>query len=90
MFVCSRNVEIPNRFYFSPHGIALTIGTKPSDDFAHYVAKRVKGGGCGLLIVSLTVQERGRHFQPSPYPIENIPSFRALADAVDDAGGKLR
>jgi 2,4-dienoyl-CoA reductase-like NADH-dependent reductase (Old Yellow Enzyme family) len=81
-------IEIPNRFYFSPHGLALTVGTKPSDDLVHYKAARVKGG-CGLVIVSLTVHDRGRHFQPSPYPRENIPSFRALADAVHDAGGKI-
>jgi len=82
-------VEIANRFYFSPHGVALTVGTKPSDDFVHYNAARVRGGGCGLVIVSLVVHERGRHFQASPYPEENIAAFRALADAVHEAGGKM-
>jgi 2,4-dienoyl-CoA reductase-like NADH-dependent reductase (Old Yellow Enzyme family)/pyruvate/2-oxoglutarate dehydrogenase complex dihydrolipoamide dehydrogenase (E3) component len=82
-------VEVPNRFYFSPHGVALSVGTKPSDDFVHYKAARVRGGGCGLVIVSLVVHERGRFFQPSPYPEENIAAFRAVADAIHDAGGKI-
>jgi 2,4-dienoyl-CoA reductase-like NADH-dependent reductase (Old Yellow Enzyme family) len=82
-------VEIPNRFYFSPHGLALTIGSAPSPDLVAYNAARVRDGGCGLVITSMTVHDRGRHFQPSPYPEENIPAFRALADAVHDAGGKL-
>ena len=59
-------VEIPNRFYFSPHGVALTVGTQPSDDYASYNAERVKGGGCGLVISSLVVHPRGRFFQPPP------------------------
>lgn len=81
--------EISNRFYFSPHGVALTIGTQPTDDYVRYNVERVKGGGCGLVIVSLVVHPRGRFFQASPYPQENIPSFRATADAVHEAGGKL-
>jgi 2,4-dienoyl-CoA reductase-like NADH-dependent reductase (Old Yellow Enzyme family)/thioredoxin reductase len=82
-------VEIPNRFYFSPHGLPLTIGTKPSNDLVHYKVARVKDGGCGLVVVSMTVHDRGRHFQPSPYPKENVPSFRALADAIHEAGGRI-
>jgi dimethylamine/trimethylamine dehydrogenase len=82
-------VDIPNRFYFSPHGVSLTLGTGPTDDFVHYKTARVRGGGCGLVVVSMTAHERGRHFQPSPYPKESIPAFRALADAVHEAGGKI-
>jgi 2,4-dienoyl-CoA reductase-like NADH-dependent reductase (Old Yellow Enzyme family)/thioredoxin reductase len=82
-------IEIPNRFYFSPHGTALTVGTKPSDDFTAYNVARVKGGGCGLVIASLVVHDRGVIYQPSPYPKENIPSFRAMAEAVHAAGGKI-
>lgn len=81
-------VEIPNRFYFSPHGVALSVGTKPSDDFVHYNAERVRGG-CGLIVSSLVVHERGRIFQPSPHPKENIPAFRAMAESVHEAGGKI-
>lgn len=82
-------VELRNRFYFSPHGTALTVGTKPSDDYSHYNAARVRDGGCGLVIASAVVHDRGVIYQPSPYPRENIPSFRAMADAVHAAGGKI-
>ena len=40
-------------------------------------------------MVDRAVHERGRVFQPSPYLKENIPSFRAMADAVHKAGGKI-
>jgi len=82
-------VEIPNRFYFSPHGVGLALATKPARDFPFYSAARVQGGGCGLVINSLTVTERGAAIQSSPYPEENVPSFRAMANAVHDAGGKI-
>ena len=82
-------VKVPNRFYFSPHGTALTVGTQPSEDFCFYNAERVKNNGCGLVIASLVVHDRGVIYQPSPYPEENIPSFKAMADAVHEAGGKI-
>src|ERR1700757_592599 len=82
-------VEIDNRFYFAPHGVGLTVGTQPSSDFPAYSAERVRNGGCGLVINSLTVQNRGTAFQASPYPDANIPAFTAMADAVHDAGGKI-
>ena len=82
-------VEVRNRFYFSPHGTALTVGTQPSEDFSFYNVERVKNEGCGLVIASLVVHDRGVIYQPSPYPEENIPSFRAMADAVHEAGGKI-
>ncbi len=82
-------VEIPNRFYFSPNASALSVGTKPSRDLAHYLSARVKEGGCGLVIPSMTAHPRGRNLQSSPFPRENIPSFRAMADAVHEAGGKI-
>jgi 2,4-dienoyl-CoA reductase-like NADH-dependent reductase (Old Yellow Enzyme family) len=81
--------ELPNRFYFSPHGLALTVGTKPSNDLVAYAVERVKGGGCGLVIVSCTVHDRGRHYQPCPYPRENVAAFRALAEAVHEVGGRI-
>jgi hypothetical protein len=49
----------------------------------------VRGGGCGLVIVALAAHERGRTRQPSPHPPENIGAFRALADAIHEAGGKI-
>ena len=82
-------VELPNRYYFSPHGVALTVGSKPSNDLVAYAVERVRDGGCGLVILSCTVHERGRHYQPCPYPPENVPAFRALAEAVHAAGGKI-
>lgn len=82
-------VEVPNRFYFSPHGVGLTVGTKPSFDFPYYSAERVRDGGCGLVVNSLTVHCRGTHFQASPFLEENTAAFAAMADSVHDAGGKL-
>jgi 2,4-dienoyl-CoA reductase-like NADH-dependent reductase (Old Yellow Enzyme family)/thioredoxin reductase len=82
-------VQVPNRFYFAPHGVALTIGSAPSEDFVLYNTARVAGGGCGLVVTSMTVHDRGRHFQPSPYPQANIPAFRAMADGIHRAGGKF-
>ncbi|MBO0729682.1 MAG: FAD-dependent oxidoreductase [Acidimicrobiaceae bacterium] len=82
-------VEIPNRFFFSPHGVGLTVGTRPSFDFPYYSAERVKGGGCGLVVNSLTVHDRGTAFQATPYREESVPAFSAMAESVHDAGGKI-
>jgi len=49
----------------------------------------VRDNGCGLVICSMTASERGRNTQPSPYLEENIPAFRALADGIHAAGGKI-
>ena len=82
-------VEVGNRYYFSPHGVPLTHGCGPSTDLVAYCTERVKGGGAGLVIVSCTAHQRGRHYQPCPYPPEAVPAFRALADAVHASGGKI-
>jgi 2,4-dienoyl-CoA reductase-like NADH-dependent reductase (Old Yellow Enzyme family)/thioredoxin reductase len=82
-------VEIPTRFFFAPHGSALSAGTKPADDLVAYSAERVRGGGCGLVIVAMVLHERGRTRQPSPHPPENIAAFRVLTDAIHEAGGKI-
>jgi 2,4-dienoyl-CoA reductase-like NADH-dependent reductase (Old Yellow Enzyme family) len=82
-------VEIPTRFFFAPHGSALSAGTKPSDDLVAYSAARVKDGGCGLVIVAMVAHERGRTRQPSPHPPENIAAFRVFTDAIHAAGGKI-
>jgi 2,4-dienoyl-CoA reductase-like NADH-dependent reductase (Old Yellow Enzyme family) len=82
-------VEIPTRFFFAPHGSALSAGTKPSDDLVAYSAERVKGGGCGLVIIAMVAHERGRTRQPSPHPPENIAAFRVFTDAIHAAGGKI-
>jgi 2,4-dienoyl-CoA reductase-like NADH-dependent reductase (Old Yellow Enzyme family)/thioredoxin reductase len=82
-------VELPNRYFFAPHGSALSAGTKPADDLVAYSAERVRGGGCGLVMVALAMHERGRTRQPSPHLAENIPAFRVLTDAIHEAGGKI-
>jgi 2,4-dienoyl-CoA reductase-like NADH-dependent reductase (Old Yellow Enzyme family) len=82
-------VELPNRYYFSPHGVPLTVGCAPSNDLVAYCTERVRDGGAGLVILSCTAHQRGRHYQPCPYPAEAVPGFRALADAVHAAGGKI-
>ena len=82
-------VEIPNRYYFAPHGLPFTVGCGPSNDLVAYTTARVKDGGCGLVILSCTVHDRGRHYQPCPYPAESVGAFRALADAIHEAGGRV-
>ncbi|MEZ5736772.1 MAG: FAD-dependent oxidoreductase [Novosphingobium sp.] len=82
-------VEIPTRFFFAPHGSSLTIGTKPTDDLAAYSSERVRGGGCGLVFIPVVVHERGRTRQPIARQAENIPAFRAYADTIHQAGGKV-
>ena len=81
-------VEVPNRFYFSPHGLPLTIGNEPSSDFVAYNLERVKGG-TGLIVSSVTAHPRAASFQPSPYSDHTIPSFRVASDAIHEAGGKF-
>jgi len=82
-------VELPTRFFFAPHGSSLSAGTKPADDLVAYSAERVKGGGCGLVIVALVAHERGRTRQPSPHPPENVAAFRVMTDVIHEAGGKI-
>ena len=36
-------VELPNRYYFSPHGLPLTVGCSPSTDLVSYCTERVGG-----------------------------------------------
>lgn len=82
-------VEIPTRYFFAPHGSALSAGSKPLDDLVAYSAERVRGGGCGLVVVALAIHERGRTRQPSPHPPENIAAFRAMTEGIHQAGGKI-
>jgi len=82
-------VQLPNRYYFSPHGLPLTVGCSPSSDLVAYCTERVRDGGCGLVILSCTVHDRGRTYQPCPYPTHAIGAFRALAQAVHSAGGRI-
>jgi len=82
-------VELPTRYFFAPHGSALSAGSKPLDDLTAYSAERVRGGGCGLVVVALAIHERGRTRQPSPHPPENVAAFRAMTDTIHAAGGKI-
>jgi 2,4-dienoyl-CoA reductase-like NADH-dependent reductase (Old Yellow Enzyme family) len=82
-------VELPNRFYFGPHGNQMTAGTAPSRDYAYYVAERARNGGAGLIVTAHTLHERSRQFQSTAYTEANVPSFRAMADAVHEAGSKI-
>lgn len=82
-------VEVPNRYYFAPHGSGLVAGTKPLDDLIAYSVERVRGGGCGMVVLALALHERGRTQQPCPHPVENIAAFRAYADALHEAGAKV-
>ena len=80
-------VTVPTRFFFAPHGSALTVGSKPADDLAAYSAERVRGGGCGMVVIPVALHERARTRQPSPNLAENVAAFRAYADAIHAAGG---
>lgn len=82
-------IEVPNRFYSSPHATPLvTARGGPTQDYVDYNLERTKGG-VGLLIVSMSALERSRFVQPSSYPKANIAGFRAFSDAVHKAGGKV-
>ena len=80
-------ITVPTRFFFAPHGSALTVGSKPADDLIAYSAARVEGGGCGMVVIPVVTQERARTRQPSPYPAGNVAAFKAYADAIHTAGG---
>ena len=80
-------MTVPTRFFFAPHGSALTVGSKPADDLIAYSAERVRDGGCGMVVIPVVTQERARTRQPSPFPPGNVGAFRTYADAIHAAGG---
>jgi 2,4-dienoyl-CoA reductase-like NADH-dependent reductase (Old Yellow Enzyme family) len=73
-------VEVSNRFYFSPHGIPLQVGDDPSADAAYYLAERAADGGCGLVMHALRLR---------PVSRKTIPSFTAVSSMVHEAGAKI-
>lgn len=81
-------MEVPTRFFFAPHGSALTVGAFPSDDLVAYSAERVRGGGCGMVVIPVVAHDRARTRQPSPHDPRAIGPFRAYADAIHAAGGR--
>jgi 2,4-dienoyl-CoA reductase-like NADH-dependent reductase (Old Yellow Enzyme family) len=80
-------VEMKNRFYFSPHGTAMTAASSPSDDFAFYYGERALGG-VALGIQSLAVGHR-QIARVSPQDASRIDSFGAVADMMHAHGAKL-
>ena len=74
-------VELPNRFYSSPHAVPMNILGKPTDDFIHYNVARTRGG-CGLLILSMAAHGRVRSVWPNIGPAEHVAAFRALTALV--------
>jgi 2,4-dienoyl-CoA reductase-like NADH-dependent reductase (Old Yellow Enzyme family) len=81
-------VELRNRFYSSPHAVPLTLLGQPTDDYIHYNVARAKGG-CGLIVLSLAAHNRIRSLWPNIGIGEHLGAFRALTDAVHDAGAKV-
>ena len=82
-------IEVPNRFYSSPHICPLTTHTgAPSEDFIAYYMARVKGG-CGLVILSMAAHDRSRYIGPSPYSEETIPEWRILTDSVHAENSRI-
>jgi len=81
-------VEVRNRFYSSPHAMPMSLAGKPTDDYVHYNAARARGG-VGLIMASLTIPERSAGAQPRPNAPEYIPAFRAVADEIHAAGGRI-
>ena len=80
-------VEIPNRFYFSPHGVPLSVGVHPTSDAVAYFAERA-AGGCGLIFHSVLAHGYAPRIA-SPYAKETVPAFAAIAEAVHAHGTKL-
>ncbi|MCB2077850.1 MAG: FAD-dependent oxidoreductase [Novosphingobium sp.] len=82
-------VEIPNRFYMSPHVQPMTTARRaPTQDVIRYFEERIRGG-CRLIMLSMTIPTRVNSVQPAPDDVGNIPALRALSDAIHAAGGKI-
>src|SRR3954471_13304186 len=90
-------LELPNRTYFSPHGIPIEAPTPgveahrvPAVEMAHYLAERA-AGGAALIFHSTQLAPWARQFNlmTSPGLREGIPSYRRVADLTHEAGGKI-
>jgi len=82
-------VEVSNRFYLSPHVQPMTTAQRaPTQDVISYFQERIRGG-CRLIMLSMTIPQRVNSVQPAPDAEPNIPSLRALADAIHAEGGKI-
>ena len=81
-------IELANRFYMSPHAVPMASAASrrtTSSITTWHASKAAAAWSC----CRRPCTARARIFQPSSHPKENIPAFRALADAVHEAGGKI-
>jgi 2,4-dienoyl-CoA reductase-like NADH-dependent reductase (Old Yellow Enzyme family) len=90
-------LELPNRTYFSPHGIPLEAPTPgveghnvPAAEMAHYLAERA-AGGVALIFHStqLAPWARQHNLGTSPGLEEGLASYRRVAELTHAAGGKI-
>jgi len=82
-------VEIPNRFYSSPHVQPMTTAEgAPTQDLIEYILERIRGG-VGLVNLSMTLPHRCNLVQPSPAHDPNMPALRALSDAIHGEDGRI-
>lgn len=89
-------VEVPNRIYMSPHGIALESpspnfdSAEPAINRMYYFAERA-AGGTGLIIHSTQIAPASPQFPlaESIVHADHIPSYRRVAEAVHGHGAKI-
>ena len=79
-------VEIPNRLYFSPHGVMQSLMV--SDEFLWYFAERA-AGGVGLLVHSTAEGAAPGPGVRLPHMDEAIPAFARVADVVHGHGSRI-
>lgn len=82
------SLELKNRVVFP----AMDSGLADNGEnrrLARYLARRAEGG-CGLVMVEVSAVHRSTAAlgEPRLYDDRYIPSFKAIADAVHEAGGK--
>lgn len=83
-------VQLANRSFFPGHGIGQTRNHAPGEESAAYYQARISGGTELIFTEIIHIDENAIH-SPSPRLTsdENIPPFRALAEAVHRKGGKI-
>ena len=79
-------VEIPNRLYFSPHGVMQSLMV--SDEFLWYFAERA-AGGVGLLVHSTAEGAAPGPGVRLPHMDEAIPAFARVANIVHGHGSRI-
>jgi 2,4-dienoyl-CoA reductase (NADPH2) len=90
-------VEVANRIYFPPHGIALDAPVpgheshaQPAAERAYYFAERA-AGGVGLVFHSTQIGPFAAQWNlhESPGLAEAVPSYRKVAELVHAEGAKI-